>query len=94
MEELHRLRVAVDVIHTGPKLSPTARNRVAHEVATHAHTLGFESVKNATVVFGERDDRVVYAHYHDSPSDGAYCDVRGQGCLTQGRDGYNQEGLG
>ena len=88
-EQLNRLRLTVDVIHTGTRLSPTAMRRVAEETSTHVHVLGLQDIKNVEVAYRPMDDRVLYAHYHDS-SNGRYCD---NGCLPQAQDGYNQSDL-
>lgn len=91
-EQLHRVRFSVDVIIKGPKLSPSAMNRVAKEVSTHAHVLAFQDIKNVEVVYTPVDDRVVYAHYHDGSQ--GYCDIGGKSsCLLQAQDGFDQEDL-
>jgi len=87
MEQPHRLRLTVDVIYKGPKLPPSVTKLVARNLATHAHVLAFEDIKNIEVVFGDRDSRVVYAHHHDGSGD--YC----SNCLRQAEDGYDQEDL-
>jgi len=88
MTDKHRLRMTIDIIHDGPKLSPSAQVNVGKELSTLGHTLAFEGIKNVEVIYTPRDERVVYVHYHDS--DGGYCR---EGCLDQAQDGLNQEDL-
>lgn len=90
MAERHRLRIAVDVIHEGPKLSPSAQQLVAKEFSTLGHVIAFQDIKNIEVVYTDPDERVTYTHYHDGGS--GYCDMR-SGCLQQAQDELNQEDL-
>jgi hypothetical protein len=91
MTERHRLRVAVDVIYEGPKLSPTAQRNVAAEVSTETHVIAFQDIKNVEVVYIPLDQRTFYAHHHNS-EDGGYCREK-SGCIQQAQDGLNQEDL-
>lgn len=90
-KDLHRIRLTVDVIYEGPKLSPSASALVANNLATHAHVLAFEDIKNVEVVFKPAPERVAYAHHHES-EDGGYCRVSG-GCLEQAQDALDQNNL-
>lgn len=90
MADLHRVRFTVDVIYDGPKLSPTAMRNVGREVSSLAHVVGFENVKNVSVVYTPKENRVVYAHHHDASS--GYCQVK-NGCITAAQDGLSQADL-
>lgn len=91
MADKHRLRITIDVIHDGPKLSPTAQQLVGREASTLVHTVAFNDIKNIEVVYTPVDDRTFYTHYHSSP-EGNYCRET-NGCLEQAQDGLDQEDL-
>ena len=89
-EIVQRVRFTVDVIVKGTRMSPSAMRNVGMEISTLAHVVAFENVKNVSVVYTDKEDRVVYAHRHDAAE--GYCRER-NGCLEAAQDGLSQEDL-
>jgi hypothetical protein len=92
-EDVHRLRLTMDFIYKGPQLSPSACYNVAQEAYSGGQLTAFEEIETAELVYTPKDERVVYAHHHNSPEPGDHCRVKG-GCITTiSADGLNQDDL-
>jgi len=92
-DDVHRLRVTMDFIYKGPQLSPTAARNVANEAYSGGQLTAFDEIESVELVYTPQDERVVYAHHHDSSEPGDHCRVKG-GCIAViSNDGLNQDNL-